>query len=333
MNRIVLTLLLTLTSLCSLNAAAAVQSVDSAVTPDKGRVCDPFTYTITIHGTGLDKITATLPETKSYFPEPADKKKKSPDKSKDDENIPPLYAVKSAEILRGSDAAYETLTARITIIYMKPGTYTLPEIKIKGDDGVPIGYKLQTVTVIETNPEGAFEEIEGPIEPAADYMRIAFIAAAAIAVIALAAAAGIYLYRRWKNSKTGEDADQGLPPYLQFLAELESLNPEECIAAGKVKDYVFGMSIAFRRLLSGRFGFDAAEMTTDEIRMKLKKFMPAELYSNYADEIMRCMDLWDISKFAEFTPSQDILAENLRSVKIVAEKVSVPEAGNVTPGL
>lgn len=333
MNRIVLTLLFTLTSLCSLNAAAAVQSVDSAVTPDKGRVCDPFTYTVTVHGTGLEKLKIVLPETKSYFPGPADKKKKSPDKSKDDENIPPLYTVKAAELVPGRDADSETLAAKLIIIYMKPGTYTLPEIKITGEDGVPIGYRLQSVTVIETNPEGAFEEIEGPLEPATDYTRMALIAAAAIAVIALSAAAGIYLYRRWKKNKVAGGTVPDLPPYMQFLAELESFNPEECIAQGRIKEYVFGMSIAFRHLLSAQFGFDAAEMTTDEIRSGLKKFMPADLYSAHAADIISSMDFWDISKFAAFTPSAEMMTQNLRETRNIAAKITVTGGDNVEPGV
>jgi len=319
--------------LCGLNAAVTVESVESAVTPEKGRVCDPFTYTVTVQGTGLDKIRAVLPESKSYFPEPVDKKRKTTDKDKDEENIPPLYAVKSAEIIRGRDADSETLTAKITIIYMKPGTYTLPEIKITGDDGIPIGYKLQTVTIIETNPGGAFEEIEGPIEPASDYKRVALIAAAVIAAIALAAAAGYYIYRYIRKRSESSIPGIQVSPYEQFVIDLDKLKPEELIASGEVRQYAFGMSITFRRFISGRFDFDAAEMTTDEIRGNLKRFMPAGLYNVHGDEIMRCMDLWDISKFAEFTPPGEMLTENLRSVKRGAEKVSVPEAVDVAPGI
>ena len=333
MNRIVFTLLLSLTSLCTLNAAVTVSSVDSTVTPDKGRVCDPFTCTVTIRGTGLDRLKFVLPETKSYFPEPEDKKKKSPDKTEGDENIPPLYVVKSAELVPGRDAVSETLTAKLIILYMKPGTYTLPEIKITGDDGVPIGYRLQSVTIIETNPEGAFEEIEGPLEPAADYTRMAFIAAAAIAVIALSAAAGIYLYRRWRKNKTAIETVPELPPYVRFLAELDSFKPEDCIASGRVKEYVFGMSIAFRHLLSAQFGFDAAEMTTDEIRSGLKKFMPAELYQAHSDEIMNAMDFWDISKFAAFTPSAELMNENLRASRSIAERITATGGDDVEPGV
>jgi hypothetical protein len=120
---------------------------------------------------------------------------------------------------------------------------------------------------------------------------------------------------------------------MRFLAELESLNPEECIASARVKEYVFGMSIAFRRLLSAQFAFDAAGMTTDEIRSGLKKFMPAELYSAYADEIMNAMDFWDISKFASFTPSADMMRENLRDARNIAAKITVTGGDDVEPGV
>ena len=88
-----------------------------------------------------------------------------------------------------------------------------------------------------------------------------------------------------------------------------------------------------RHLLSAQFGVDAAEMTTDEIRAGLKKFMPAELYSVYADEIMGAMDFWDISKFAAFTPSADMMRENLREARNIAAKITAEEGGDVEPGV
>ena len=325
--------MLTHLMLCGLNGSAEVLSVDSAVTPEKGRVGDIFTYTVTVHGTGLDKITAVLPEQKSYFPGPADKKRLKADKGAKEENVPPLYEVRSAELLAGKDASCETLTARLTLMYMKPGTYTLPEIKITGDDRLPIGYRPQTVIIIETNPEGAFEEIEGPLEPATDYRGMIFTALLLIFACALAVAAGYYIYRCIKKRRETAAIEIKISPYEQFTADIERLKPEELIASGDVRGYAFGMSITFRRFISAQCGFDAAEMTTDEIRRGLKKFMPDELHGAYAAEIMRCMDMWDISKFAEFTPSDEMLSENLRSVKNAAEKVSLREGDNVRPGV
>jgi hypothetical protein len=61
--------------------------------------------------------------------------------------------------------------------------------------------------------------------------------------------------------------------------------------------------------------------------------MPAELYSAYADEIMNAMDFWDISKFASFTPSADMMRENLRDARNIAAKITVTGGDDVEPGV
>jgi hypothetical protein len=85
---------------------------------------------------------------------------------------------------------------------------------------------------------------------------------------------------------------------------------------------VFDISIIFRRYLSKQLGFDAAEMTTDEIASSIKKYMQYDLYSIYGDEIIKNMRLWDFSKFAEFAPSTELLVLNLNDTIKTAKKIS-----------
>ncbi|PKL15345.1 MAG: hypothetical protein CVV49_21475 [Spirochaetae bacterium HGW-Spirochaetae-5] len=68
--------------------------------------------------------------------------------------------------------------------------------------------------------------------------------------------------------------------------------------------------------------FDAAEMTTDEIAKRIKKYMPSDLYAICGEEIISNMRLWDFSKFAEFTPSPELLLNNLDATISVAKRIS-----------
>ncbi len=320
--------------------AATVLSVDSGVKPDKARVGDALTYTITVNGAGLESLNVALPEKGFYYPESetgeksaaAEKKSGSGMDKKESDNPVPLYEVRestSTSSGRGND----TLSIKILMTYLRTGTYTLPEIKITGSDGVTIGYRIPSVTIIETNAEGKFEEIEEPLDPPTDYSGIIITVLALLIICGAVAAAAWYFYRRYRRQKELLPAGPGLSPYGRFMIELEKLGPGEIIAKGKVKQYAFGMSMIFRRYISWQFGFDAAEMTTDEIRLNLKSFLPVEIYDVYGSDIIRMLDFWDMSKFAGFEPSADLLMENLSSTGRLAEKISKRDEVNVTPGL
>ena len=64
-----------------------------------------------------------------------------------------------------------------------------------------------------------------------------------------------------------------------------------------------------------------AEMTTDEIASKMKKFMPKEIYTICGEMILSNMRLWDFSKFAEFAPSTELLLDNLDATVSVAKRI------------
>jgi hypothetical protein len=70
-------------------------------------------------------------------------------------------------------------------------------------------------------------------------------------------------------------------------------------------------------------------MTSDEILENLKAVISESDYKLYKDEIDKSFRLWDLSKFAEFTPSKEILMTNLDDTVKLAEKMAEEE--DVTP--
>ncbi|MFH0726107.1 MAG: hypothetical protein V2B19_07105 [Pseudomonadota bacterium] len=81
----------------------------------------------------------------------------------------------------------------------------------------------------------------------------------------LVAALLVVAYRYWRNKKRAQDifpAEVILPPEEAAFQALDALTRE-----GKIPDkaFYFRLSAIFRTYLSGRFGVDGLEMTTEEL--------------------------------------------------------------------
>lgn len=317
----IIKILLLLTCFTGSLSHASDVSLNASVSPEKGTVGIPLTYTLTIAGIDPASLKITLPEKKIVYPEKkiekAAEKKNSEDKSPDE--FVPLYIINGATRDESEVNGSRQINIKMILSYYRPGTYTLPEIRISGSDGTAIGYKIPSVIIEELNKEGNFEEIEPPVSLSGNYTRVIWI----IAAILFFAAAAFMLYRYLKKRKKPAAVETPhIPPIEIFLSEVESLNLRELIEKGRINQYMFDISIIFRRYLSSMLMFDAAEMTTDEITSKIKKYMPGELYTIYGDEIISNMRLWDFSKFAEFTPSRELLLENLDATISAAKGIS-----------
>ena len=327
-NKLIL-MLITLAMFVSLSVMtyAAEVSLDASVVPEKGTVGQPLTYTITISGIDPASLKITLPEKRVVYPDKKNdkkideknRKKDSAGDEKSSEEFVPLYIINNALRDESEVDGIKKINIKIHLSYYRTGTYALPEVKIAGSDGVTIGYKIPEVVIEELNKEGTLEDIEPPVSLSGNYTRVIWI----ILALLLAAAAGILLYRYIKKRrKTILPEEPSLPPIEIFLNEVESLKLRELISHGRINEYVFDISIIFRRYLSAMLKFDAAEMTTDEIAKRIKKYMPSDLYAICGEEIISNMRLWDFSKFAEFTPSPELLLNNLDATISVAKRIS-----------
>ena len=103
---------------------------------------------------------------------------------------------------------------------------------------------------------------------------------------------------------------------------MKKLNEKNLIANNNIVDYVFLISMIFRKYLSSQMKFDASEMTSDEIDSMLKKIFTPIKYKKYGAEIISIFNLWDLSKFAEFTPSEEVLQQNYIDTVKIAAKIS-----------
>ncbi len=306
-------------ALPAFSAGDTERVLKSSVSPEKGNVGRQFSYTLSIAGNDLEGVKIILPERGEYYPESSSDKKKSSHKKAEEpeeDKAVPLYIINSAVKDESESDGLKQVTVFVDLTCYRTGVHQLPEIIITDSDGVRLGYSIPAVTIEELNKEGQPEDIEPPVELSGNYTRLVVLVLGVIA----AGIAGFFIFRYFRNRRKLISVPEIKQTPLEFfMTEIERLKLNECINEGRVNDYVFGISITFRRFLSMELGFDAAEMTTGEISAVIKKYLRNG--SGYAAEIVKIMEAWDLSKFAEFTLSKELLLINYRSTIAAAERL------------
>ena len=257
-----------------------------------------------------------LPDPKEKFPE---KRKDDKNPVKPGESAVPLYVIGDAAINEVESGGTKAVEISANIIFYRAGKYPLPDIDIIGADKRKIGYKVPEIEIKSLNVEGKLEGIEAPLDLSGNHTRLYILILTLIAVGII----GYFVYRRIKSGKPILPAPPIKRSPLQvFNNELRMLGPESLISKGDVEGYAFGISIIFRRLLSNLLAFDAHDMTSNEINVKLKKVFTKDMFNKHHGQIIKCFDLWDVSKYAEFAPGADVLSDNLAKTINLARELS-----------
>ena len=273
--------------------------IDAVVDPPSASVGSRIEYTVTVAGDNLDGVETEPLEKRELYLEDVSKEV-------------PLYIVNSA----AKNSSHGLITVRVIISFYHPGTWSLPEIKIYGADKIRIGYNVPEVNITAVNEQGEFVELEEPFDSGVSYRKL-------FLFFVLLTALCLFVYWLWRRlKKTKKLISPAADPFDLFLDELNGFGDNRFIHEGKIDEYAFGVSIIFRRFLSRRFGFDAAEMTTGEIRAHLSEILWTREYVMFLDDITRQFDLWDLSKFAEFTPDKSVMLRSHDDMIKAAKKLA-----------
>ncbi len=293
-------------------------TVHASVKPVKATVGAPLEYTIEIRGKDPSGIEILVPEKKSYLPEkPAGKHE-----VKKGEEIPaesvPLYIVhdtKSSESAKGKNRI-KALT--IDLAYYRPGRHRLPQIELRDAEGVGIGYQIPEIEITATNEKGEFQEIEPPLELGGNYMRLIAVIASCAVLAALCIGAFMFIKKR-RQSPAVPVVET--PPLDIFLNEMRDLRIKLSSDKSGIEAYALPASAAFRRFIGKVFGFDAMEMTSAEIVAACEASSARMRYGEGSRELREAMELWDLAKFAEFTPTRETILSHMDSVEKLARRL------------
>lgn len=294
-------------------------NIEAFVSPGKATVGAMLNYSIAISGTGSGDYDLLIPSEKAFFPD------KTENDSKGEIHVP-LYVIGDASRKESGIGDSSVSEVKVEITYYRTGEYTLPLFKIIDKSGNEYSYNAPEVIIESINKEAAFDDIESPLSLSGNYTRLYIL----IFVILISIILIYFLIKFFRNKRANNNKEEipVLSPIELFMNGLKNIDAPKLISEGNVKEYVFSLSILFRKYISALYKFDAAEMTTEEITRILALVMPKYYYRQYNSEIIDIMNFWDLSKFAEFAPSNELLLNNYNSTVTIAQKLSPHKEGN-----
>lgn len=118
-----------------------------------------------------------------------------------------------------------------------------------------------------------------------------------------------------------------LPPHQVALQEMERIKTEKGWQKEDVKSYYTELTDALRIYMQDRFGFNAMEMTSDEIIDKLNEQQDKE----WIDELRTLFNMSDLVKFAKYKPLINENDMNLINAIEFINKTKVEEAAPSAP--
>jgi hypothetical protein len=136
--------------------------------------------------------------------------------------------------------------------------------------------------------------------------------------------------RLWGREKI-VPAPPPIPPHELALAALHELESGELVEKGRFADYYLQLTEIAKGYLEGRFGVEALDRTTEEIRLELLRD-PERLEPLSVDEVVRFLQGCDLVKFARFRPDADEATEALGWVREMVERTMSPEVRREASG-
>lgn len=115
-----------------------------------------------------------------------------------------------------------------------------------------------------------------------------------------------------------------IPPHLVAFEALDELERSPLLTEGRVQDYYVQLTEIGKGYVERRFGLDALDRTTDEIRRALLR-EPGRVAPLGADDIVGFLQRSDLVKFARMRPDDDEARDALGFVRDIVER-SMPVA-------
>lgn len=219
-----------------------------------------------------------------------------------------IDVVKQNNIDTTINADQKILTQRLIITSFDSGYFELPPVhfiyRMPGDTtlyNVGTGSIYLQVYVPEVDTAQPFKAIVAPIDEPYTLGEILPWVLLGLAVIAGIIFLIVWWNRRRKNQPLFKSKPKPLlPPDVEAINKLEDIRLARIWQSGKVKQYFSSLTDVMRNYLKRRYGFDATEMTTDEIMDELKNHLsnPGAI-----EKLKGMMQLADLVKFAKAQPT------------------------------
>ncbi len=182
---------------------------------------------------------------------------------------------------------------------------------------------IDTMTTIHTwgpavaQPRGFFDWVPDWI---ADYWW-----AYLIGLLLIGGAVAAYIINRKGGFREALKAPaKPIPPYEKAMEQLAVLKQRQLCEKGQEKTYYTELTEILRQYLEGRFGINAMEMTTPQIKRAVRATVPAEAAPGLMNEVL---EMADYVKFAKMRPlPEDNVRAFEQAIKFVENTRPAPEA-------
>lgn len=143
-----------------------------------------------------------------------------------------------------------------------------------------------------SQPRGFFDWVPDWI---ADYW-----AAYLIGLLLIGGAIAAYVLKRKGGLREVlKPEEKPIPPYEKAMQQLEILKQRQLCEKGQEKTYYTELTEILRQYLEGRFGINAMEMTTPQIKRAVRATVPADAAPGLMNEVL---EMADYVKFARLRP-------------------------------
>lgn len=211
-------------------------------------------------------------------------------KTEDRTNVPNQIS-RSYIITSFDTASYEIPSFNVSVNGKTYSTNSLP-------------LKVESVEIDTTNVEKIYD-LKPALEPAFQLSEWTFPVIASILTMLISVLL-IYIIIRIKDNKPiirRFKLKPYIPPHKKAMNEIERIKDTDLWQTGDTKEYYTQLTDILRRYMQGRYGFNAMEMTTNEIVDELQKVND----ENSIRELNSLFSTADMVKFAKAKPE---LSEN-----------------------
>ena len=148
-----------------------------------------------------------------------------------------------------------------------------------------------------------------------------------LGLLLIAGAVTAYIIKRKGGfSQALKPAVKPVPPYEKAMEQLAVLKQRQLCEKGQEKTYYTELTEILRQYLEGRFGINAMEMTTPQIKRAVRATVPAEAAPGLMNEVL---EMADYVKFAKMRPlPEDNVRAFEQAIKFVENTRPAPEQDN-----
>lgn len=240
-----------------------------------------------------------------------------------------VVSSQDSTFMKGGNPTYQR---RYVITSFDTAHYEIPslDVKVSGKSYSTnvIPFEVRGVEIDTTHVDKIFD-LKSPMEPAFDMREwrlplllgiLTFIVSLILTYIIIRIKDNKPIIRRIRFSPY-------VPPHKTALIEIEKIKSDDLLSSGDPKDYYTRLTDILRKYMEKRYGFNAMEMTTDEIIQELENL---DDYSALS-ELNSLFSTADLVKFAKANPEISEKDQNLLNAVAYIQSTKKEEVAEVAP--